>query len=159
AAATETWMLTTSGAGWLSAAEDFFQRTGAIFRYGRHYWVSYIREEDAIYCPYPESFPHARLCAMDKARELVHWTKHEKRLNRDFQPSRYAEAGYAREELVAEFGAAYLCILLGITSQVSKRHAANVSRWLRTLQGNRRQHLLTAALDAQRAVDYLHRVQ
>ncbi len=40
------------------------------------------------------------------AHETTHWTRHEKRLNRDFGRKRFGDEGYAVEELVAELGAA-----------------------------------------------------
>jgi hypothetical protein len=42
------------------------------------------------------------------AHELVHWTGHESRLAREFG-ARFGDARYAREELVAEIGAAFVC--------------------------------------------------
>jgi antirestriction protein ArdC len=48
------------------------------------------------------------------AHEMTHWTRHESRLDRDLGRKRFADAGYAMEELVAEIGAAFLCADLGI---------------------------------------------
>jgi antirestriction protein ArdC len=39
------------------------------------------------------------------------------RLNRDFGGRRFGDTGYAREELVAELGSAFLCADLGITPE------------------------------------------
>jgi antirestriction protein ArdC len=47
------------------------------------------------------------------AHESVHWTRHPSRLDRSFEQQRYGDGGYAREELVAELGAAFLCADLG----------------------------------------------
>ena len=92
------------------------------------------------------------------AHELTHWTKHDKRLARDFGRQRHGDEGYAREELVAELGAAFLCADLGITPEVREDHAAYIASWLTVLKGDKR-FIFTAAGHAQRAADYLHGLQ
>lgn len=62
--------------------------------------------------------------------ECVHWTGHETRLARDF--SRSAQA-YAREELVAELGAAFLCADLELELEPREDHAAYLGHWLDVL--------------------------
>ena len=62
--------------------------------------------------------------------ETIHWTKHSKRLARDLGRVRHGDEGYAREELVAELGAAFLCADLGLTPEVREDHAAYISTWL-----------------------------
>ena len=47
-------------------------------------------------------------------------TKPQHRLNRDFSAKRFGDHGYAREELVAELGTAFLCAELGITPEERK---------------------------------------
>src|SRR5438093_354584 len=49
----------------------------------------------------------AALCPLCRYRHKIHWTKHERRLDRDFGRQKFGDAGYAREELVAELGAAF----------------------------------------------------
>jgi antirestriction protein ArdC len=56
--------------------------------------------------------------------------KHEKRLARDLGRARWGDEGYAREELVAELGSAFLCADLGITPEVRDDHAAYIGHWL-----------------------------
>ncbi len=55
------------------------------------------------------------------AHELTHWTKHDKRLARDMGRVKWGDEGYAREELVAELGSAFLCADLEITPEVRDR--------------------------------------
>jgi antirestriction protein ArdC len=71
---------------------------------------------------------------------------------------RFADAGYAMEELVAEIGAAFLCADLGITLETREDHAAYVQSWLTVLKDNKRA-IFTAASHAQKAADYLHSLQ
>jgi antirestriction protein ArdC len=62
--------------------------------------------------------------------ELTHWAKSKHRLDRDFSAKRFGDHGYAREELVAELGAGFLCAELGITPEVGEDHAAYLDHWL-----------------------------
>jgi antirestriction protein ArdC len=113
---------------------------------------------DAIQLPFPEAFRDAESYAATKAHELTHWTKHETRLDRDFGRKAFGDEGYAREELVAELGAAFLCSTLGITPEARDDHAAYIGHWLKVLQDDRRA-IFSAAAHAQRAADYLHGLQ
>ena len=56
--------------------------------------------------------------------ELTHWTAHKDRCNRDLS-GRFGDSSYAFEELIAEFGAALQCCLLGITNNL-KRNQHNI---------------------------------
>jgi antirestriction protein ArdC len=71
---------------------------------------------------------------------------------------RHGDEGYAREELVAELGSAFLCADLSITPEVRPDHAAYIASWLTVLKGDKR-FIFTAAGHAQRAADYLHGLQ
>ena len=90
------------------------------------------------------------------AHELTHWTKHEKRLARDFGRKRFGDEGYAMEELVAELGAAFVCADLALTPAPRAEHAAYIPSWLKALKDDKRA-ILAAAAHAQRAADYLAR--
>jgi hypothetical protein len=70
------------------------------------------------------------LWVLCRYRHKSHWTKHETRLNRDLGRQRFGDAGYAREELVAELGAAFLCADTGITPEIREDHAAYLGHWL-----------------------------
>jgi antirestriction protein ArdC len=141
----------------IASAEGFFAATGAVVRHGgdRAY---YAPGPDVIQLPPPEAFRDAASYAATKGHELVHWTKHATRLARDFGGTRFGDAGYAREELTAELGAAFLCADLGITPEPREDHAAYLASWLRALRADTRA-IFTAAAHAQRAVDYLHSLQ
>jgi antirestriction protein ArdC len=118
----------------------------------------YAPEADLIQLPPPDVFKNAESYAATKAHELTHWTKHESRLNREFGRKRFGDMAYAREELVAELGAAFLCASLGITPEPREDHAAYLGHWLRVLQEDKRA-IFSAAAYAQRAVDYLRGLQ
>ncbi|MGH7085660.1 MAG: ArdC family protein, partial [Acetobacteraceae bacterium] len=97
----------------LEAADRFFAATGATIRHGgdRAY---YAEGPDIVQMPPFETFRDAESYAATLAHELTHWTKHETRLARDLGRTRFGDEGYAREELVAELGAAFLSADLGI---------------------------------------------
>lgn len=88
--------------------------------------------------------------------ELTHWTRHPSRLDRDFGRRRHGDEAYAREELVAELGAAFLCADLGLALEPREDHAAYLASWLEVLRDDRR-FIFSAAAHAQRAADFLHR--
>ena len=81
-------------------------------------------------CRHSRRFRDAESYAATLAHECVHWTKHEKRLARDFGRKRFGDEGYAREELVAELGSAFLSADLGITPEVRDDHASYIASWL-----------------------------
>jgi antirestriction protein ArdC len=109
---------------------------------------------DVIQLPVPEAFRDAESYGATKAHELTHWTKHPARLDRDFGGKRFGDTGYAREELVAELGAAFLCADLGITPEPREDHASYLAHWLQILREDKRA-IFAAAAHAQRAVDFL----
>jgi antirestriction protein ArdC len=63
-------------------------------------------------------------------RHKTHWTKHPSRLERDFGRKTWGDEGYAREELVAELGSAFLCADLELTPEVREDHASYIASWL-----------------------------
>ena len=141
----------------IETAEHFFSATGAVIRHGgdRAY---YSPGPDVIQLPVPEAFRDAESYAATKAHELTHWTSHPQRLSRDLGGKRFGDVGYAREELVAELGAAFLCADLGIALEPREDHASYVDHWLSILREDKRA-IFAAAAHAQRAVDYLHALQ
>jgi antirestriction protein ArdC len=141
----------------IEATERFFNATGAIFRHGGNQ-AYYAPGPDIIQLPVPEAFKDAESYAATKAHELTHWTKHPSRLDRDFGRHRFGDEGYAREELVAELGSAFLCADLGITPEPRDDHVAYIGHWLKVLKDDKRA-IFQAAAHAQRAVDYLHGLQ
>jgi antirestriction protein ArdC len=83
--------------------------------------------------------------------ELTHATGHASRLDRKLITS-FGTRDYAREELVAEMGSAFLCASLGILPTV--RHADYLASWLEVLRGDNRA-IFRAASAASKAADWL----
>jgi DNA polymerase III sliding clamp (beta) subunit (PCNA family) len=105
-----------------------------------------------------ESFEDPESYYSTLGHESIHWTKHEKRLARDLGKKTFGDEGYAKEELVAELGAAFLCSDLSLVPMIRDDHAAYLGHWLNVLKADKR-FIVTAAAHAQKAVDYLHSLQ
>jgi len=90
--------------------------------------------------------------------ELSHWTMSIDRCPRKFRPTIYGTANYAREELIAELGAAFLCADLQLSLTPRPDHAEYVACWLELLRNDKRA-IFQAAAAAQRATDFLHSLQ
>jgi len=98
------------------------------------------------------------LWTLCRYRHNTHWTRHNSRLDRDLGRKSFGDAGYAREELVAELGAAFVCADLGLKLEDRPDHAAYIASWLQVLK-NDNKAIFTAAAHAQRAAAFLHRLQ
>jgi len=57
---------------------------------------------------------------------------------RDFEGKRFGDKGYAREELVAKMGEAFLCADLRITREPREDDVAYLSPWLEVLKEDKR---------------------
>jgi antirestriction protein ArdC len=141
----------------IAHAEAFFAATKADIRHGgdrAYYNVS----GDFVQMPPFEAFRDPENYYATLAHECTHWTRHEKRLERDFGRKRFGDEGYAMEELVAELGAAFLCADLSLTPGTREDHAAYIASWLKVLKDDKRA-IFTAAAHAQRAADFLAGLQ
>ena len=85
--------------------------------------------------------------------ELAHSTGHESRLKRPslIHPAPFGSEDYSKEELVAEFAAAFLTGEAGIEVPVT-RSASYLANWLKVLKDDRKM-LVSAAAQAQKAAD------
>lgn len=137
----------------IANAERMIANTGADIRHGGS-MAFYAPRPDRIQLPPFESFKDAESYYATALHELTHWTKHETRLARDFGRKRFGDEGYAREELVAELGAAFLCADIGITPEPRADHAEYLQHWLTVLKADKRA-IFSAAAYAQRAADYV----
>ena len=124
----------------LEHADDFFRNTAAEIRSGGNR-AFYAIGEDYIQIPPFEAFRDAESHAATISHEACHWTRHSSRLARDFGRKQWGGEGYAKEELVAELGSAFLCADLGITPDVRDDHAD----YLHSLQPPSKVQALTQA--------------
>jgi antirestriction protein ArdC len=132
------------------AAEALISATGADFRIGGNR-AFYCPSGDFVQVPPQPAFREQINYYRTATHELGHWTGHPSRLNRDLGNA-FGTAAYAREELVAELTAAYVCASLGIAPTV--RHADYLGSWLEVLRADNRA-IFRAASQASKAADYL----
>lgn len=137
--------------------EHFVASTRATINHGGNR-AFYTPAADRVQLPPFEAFRDAQSYYATKLHELTHWTRHPSRLARDFGQRQFGDEGYAKEELVAELGAAFISADLGITPEPREDHAAYIASWLKVLKHDKR-FIFTAASHAQRAADYLHGLQ
>jgi antirestriction protein ArdC len=138
-------------------ADAFFAATGADIRHGGNR-AFYTVERDVVQMPPFETFRDADSYVATLGHECIHWTRHPSRLDRSFGRRRWGDEGYAREELTAELGAAFLRADLGVALEPREDHAQYVASWLEVLRGDKRA-VFQAAAQAERAVAFLHGLQ
>jgi antirestriction protein ArdC len=120
----------------------------------------YSPSGDFVGIPSPEQFRNGQDYYSVLFHELTHATGHESRLNRkgvggtDGEWSAFGSTPYAKEELVAEMGAAFLCGQAGIVERTIDNSAAYVQSWLARLKDDRRL-VVHAAAQAQKAADFI----
>lgn len=113
----------------------------------------YRPSTDEITVPEPEKFEDQRAYWATLFHEMAHSTGHKSRLGRDLSGS-FSKEKYAKEELVAELAAAFLCAEVGVVQAGApdENHTAYLRSWLKALKDDTRL-ILTAASKAQKASD------
>jgi antirestriction protein ArdC len=141
----------------IAKAETFFAATDAEIHEGGNR-ACYNVATDRVQMPPFVTFREPEAFYATLAHEMTHWTRHPKRLDRDFGRKRFGDEGYAMEELVAELGAAFVCADLALTPAPREEHAAYIGSWLKALRDDKRA-IFAAAAHAQHAADYLASLQ
>ena len=121
-----------------------------------HPRACYTPATDTLHLPHPTCFHSPEAYYVTVWHELVHSTGHRARLNRPTltAPCRFGDPTYAKEELVAEMGAAYLGGVCGIAHATLENNAAYLQSWMQVLRHDATL-LVHAAAQAQRAADYI----
>lgn len=132
----------------IEAAEKLLEQATVSHGGDRAYYRS---ATDSIQLPYQDQFKSVDDYYATALHELTHWTGHATRCAREYG-KRFGDQAYAREELVAEMGAAFLCTKTGITGQL--QHAAYLQSWLTILKSDKRA-IVIAAGAAQKAADFV----
>ena len=83
--------------------ERFFASTKATIQHAGNR-AFYSPDRDIVQMPELNTFRDAESYYATLAHEMTHWTRHSSRLDRDLGRKRFADAGYAMEELVALSG-------------------------------------------------------
>jgi antirestriction protein ArdC len=125
-----------------------------------HQRAFYTPATDALHLPLPACFQSPAAYYATLFHELVHATGHRSRLNRHTLTDvcLFGDPTYAKEELVAEMGAAYLCGVCGIANTTIANSAAYLQSWMQVLRHDPIL-LVQAAAQAQKAADYIQNLQ
>ena len=139
------------------AGEKILKDSGAKIFHDQADRAFYNRQFDTIHLPPRAAFPSAEAYYGTSIHELVHWTGHASRLNREtLNKSRVfstTDEYYSREELVAEIGSMMLAAEKGIPHDPAQ-HAAYVSSWIKALKEDKNE-IFRAASAASAAADYV----
>jgi len=125
---------TDTPAGRIERADAFVAATDAVIRTGGSR-ACYIPSLDRIDMPAYASFHDTGTSTAAEGyyatllHELIHWTGPAHRCDRELG-KRFGDHAYAREELIAELGAAFLCADIGITPEPRADHASYIASWL-----------------------------
>ena len=109
---------------------------------------------DSIHLPLRKLFKHNEEYYSTCFHEMTHSTGAENRLKRDLS-GRFGSQSYAREELVAEIGAAFLIHHTGIdTKKVFDNSVAYIQSWIKALK-NDTKLIIIASNRAEAATKYI----
>ena len=142
----------------LETIETFIQKTKAKIELEGEK-ACYRPGTDMIEMPRKETFFDTDQTATENyyavlLHELTHWTGGKLRLDRGLD-TQTGKIAYAKEELIAELGSAFLCAQFGIMQQGRNDHAIYIISWLQALK-NDTKYVFSAAAQAQKAVDLLN---
>jgi antirestriction protein ArdC len=115
----------------------------------------YQRNADKVNMPKKETFDTAENYYATLFHELTHSTGHESRLGRMQEKfSHFGDTTYAKEELIAEMGASFLCNVAGIMDRTIDNSASYINSWLKALK-NDRKLVVSASSKAQEAAEFI----
>lgn len=140
----------------IAQVEQYISNTQAAI-----YWndrrAFYRPSTDSIHMPAREAFHTTEGLYGTLLHELIHWTGADNRCKREFGVT-MRDTKYAKEELVAELGATFLCASLGVENSIREDHIQYIKSWLDVLKGDKK-FIFKAAAAAQKAVDFLDELQ
>jgi len=118
----------------------------------------YRGSSDTVIIPARSSFISSEAYYGTLFHELAHSTGHESRLNRPIK-NRFGTDPYAKEELVAEIGAAFLAAAARLENPFTiENSGAYIQSWIRRFRDDSRL-IVTAASQAQKAADYIRGIK
>lgn len=139
----------------IETAEQLLERycapPGPAFFHEERDDAFYMPSRDEIHMPERRFFEEPRAYYSVAFHEATHSTGHDKRLKRDF--AGYGTDRYALEELIAEFGASFLCAETHIETTLDNS-AAYIAHWRQRLTENK-DWLVKAASKAQAAAQFV----
>ena len=135
---------------------EYISRSGVTLNIKLSDRAFYDPTEDSITIPLMEQYSNEADYYSTAFHEIVHSTGHKSRFDRIGKSSALKHRDeYAKEELVAEIGAAALCHTCNIeTPEAFENSAAYIQNWLEVLKNDNRL-IVQASSKAQKAVDYI----
>lgn len=130
--------------------EAFILASGIPITYGFDQ-ASYVPARDQVKMPIQEAFMSDEAYYAAILHELCHATGHGSRLDRDLT-GEFGSPSYAKEELIAELGSAFLASHLGLEANL--QHPQYLASWLSVLKADPRE-IFRVAGKARQAMDYL----
>ena len=135
----------------IEEAEALLKNSGAEIHHGGPK-AFYSPSSDHIQLPPKETFMEPIGYYGTALHELSHWTGgKENRVPRNLK-GRFGSESYAREELRAEIGSAFICAEIGIPPDVED-NASYIASWLKVLKGDKHE-IFRSASDAQKIADF-----
>ncbi len=117
--------------------------------------AAYYPVRDAVVVPHMRDFETPEAFYLTLYHELIHSTSNPKRLGRISLEAgiRFGSEAYAKEELIAEIGAAFLCSEAGIENLSPT--TSYINSWLTKALNADSSLIIKAASGAQKAVDWI----
>lgn len=118
-------------------------------------YAFYFLKNDIVTIPSPEQFNTKDLFFSTFFHELGHSTGHHTRLNRKLKAFEHDQQSYAREELIAELAASFLCARTGYTSEIQENNNTYyLQHWLKFMKEDSK-FIFNVCSQAQQAVNYI----
>ena len=116
----------------------------------------YCPSTDTVQVPNRNQFPRIEEFYSTLFHELSHATGHADRLCRKTltTAAAFGSADYGKEELVAEFGASFLCGAAQIDNTTIKNSASYIANWKKVIKADSKLVLQAAGM-GQKAADYI----
>ena len=134
-----------------SACERYLAGTLADIRHGGNVACYKRAPLDLIQLPHAGAFKDMGAYYSTAFHELIHWTGADGRSERT-KGKRFGDDDYAKEELVAELGSAFLCQRFNVDGAL--QHPEYLRTWLQALKGDKR-FLFQAASKARQALEWV----
>ena len=134
----------------IADADEFFSKTGCPVKHGGNS-AHLSLNTGVVHMPEFAAFKSANDYYATLAHETIHWVG----LKRDeIEPDLFGSVNYAKEELVAEMGAAFTMAHLGLSSEPRPDHASYIQSGLKKLRDDKK-FIFQASSKAQARVDDL----
>lgn len=114
----------------------------------------YNRKEDFIMIPLKENFNSEEAYYSTFFHEAMHSTGHKSRVDRGFTDKAMTDKEYAKEEIIAELGTAFLTTHSGIANKTIQNNSAYINAWLDALKEDKK-FIFKISKDAQKGCDYI----